>query len=360
MLLLLTRTRELLFKTVTKSMPGVQKLQKRRIKSLDLFFFIMTHLAGVGVYVLLVPTAWWIHPSPSSIEVSNALVQLIAVTTYIGNFMKNLFACPRPSGVWQPVKEVDFGFPSTHTMNAVANGLFFISYYQPNHWIKILIILYIIIIALSRVYIGVHSPADVIAGVLLGVVSFLFFNYFPDLPRVWYFIPLMIIIQFCLLSFHSLCFSRYTPCYWRSVIGFGFILWVFIMETYGTHRSIETVPDYYCLIQSPHLMIFGLILGFICSSIIIPFKLLLDFICKKYSKIMQYLANIMLKIRFHCHLDPLEFTQQMNVMKIVYAIEFISYYVTGMVLGYICTTASPYIIQKQLPELFSSALCQEA
>jgi undecaprenyl-diphosphatase len=59
-----------------------------------------------------------------------------------------------------------FSFPSTHATNAFALAAFFAVYYR-----KLAIPLLVIaaLVAYSRIYVGVHYPADVLAGAGLGV-----------------------------------------------------------------------------------------------------------------------------------------------------------------------------------------------
>ncbi|EKE36918.1 hypothetical protein ENUP19_0004G0028 [Entamoeba nuttalli] len=357
MIILFKDLRDFLYKTVIKSMPSVYKLQTKKNKILDIFFLIMTHLAGVGVYCALIPTAWWIHPSSESLNISNELLYLISITTYLGNFMKNLFACPRPSGVWQPFKEIDFGLPSTHTMNAVANGLFFIIYLKPNLWICLLITVYVFIVAVSRIYMGVHSPADVIAGALLGFVSMAFFEFFPDFPQKWYFIPIMLVCHVILLSLHSLCFTRYTPCYWRSVLGFGYILLNFTMEVLNCHVSVPDMPSYSCIIHSPLLLLKCFILGFSVSGIGYFVLKLLKLLFSHLPSLLDWYSAKANIIRIHCHLDPLEFTPEMNHNRLIYANEFFSTYIGAVFIAWMCKYVSPTVVQKTIPELFQPDLC---
>lgn len=60
----------------------------------------------------------------------------------------------------------DFGFPSDHAtaVGAVAVGLWFV-----NKWLGGIATLLALILAFSRVYVGVHYPGDVAGGLALGV-----------------------------------------------------------------------------------------------------------------------------------------------------------------------------------------------
>ena len=58
-------------------------------------------------------------------------------------------------------------FPSSHAANMSAAALLFSVYYPRFKWIFISIA---ILVAYSRIYVGVHYPADILAGAVLGVL----------------------------------------------------------------------------------------------------------------------------------------------------------------------------------------------
>ncbi|ELP93380.1 sphingosine-1-phosphate phosphohydrolase, putative [Entamoeba invadens IP1] len=357
MLVILTGLRNVLYKTVTKSMPAVNKVQSRRMKSLDIFFLMMTHLAGVGVYITFVPTAWWIHPSPDAHHNSNELLKLIAVSTYIGNFIKNLFACPRPAGVWQPKKEIDFGMPSNHTMNAVANALFLIDVLNPN-WVGVIFLLcYALVVAVSRVYTGVHTPADVVVGAMLGIFSFGFYKLFPDLPRTFTFVVILFVVHYVLLTLHPLCFSRYTPCYWRSTVGLGYCLLCFILDVADYHTDVEDTPPYSCSIKHPFELCKAFATGGLVTSVCGIVFLLLRWFLSKQTTFLDKYGKFSNKFRAYCHLDPLEFDDNMNMTSRIYTVQFFTYYISGMLIAFFATVISPIVVQKYIPNLFTKDLC---
>ena len=62
-----------------------------------------------------------------------------------------------------------FGFYSSHASNIFAITVFVISLLgKKNPWILLLILIWADLIAYSRIYLGVHYPGDVIAGVVAG------------------------------------------------------------------------------------------------------------------------------------------------------------------------------------------------
>ena len=84
--------------------------------------------------------------------------------------VKNLVARPRPDLIWQLLPEKGYSFPSGHAFTAMAvYGL--LAYWLWRRGRKgpaVLSALLPFLIAFTRVYLGVHYPADVIAGLAGG------------------------------------------------------------------------------------------------------------------------------------------------------------------------------------------------
>ena len=87
--------------------------------------------------------------------------------------LKRGTARPRPcmtagSGLRALVPALDtHSFPSGHTLHAVAFTLVLVPHYPPLAWA---LVPFTLLVALSRVVLGLHYPSDVLAGAALGAL----------------------------------------------------------------------------------------------------------------------------------------------------------------------------------------------
>jgi membrane-associated phospholipid phosphatase len=130
-------------------------------------------LYGVAVFALLLAVAWW-----SSRRTANPTKMAYVIWTAIGTLAALAINQPIASAVDERRPFValphvlvlishgaDPGFPSDHAVlaGAVAAGVFLVS--ARIGWVAVVAAL---LIAFARVYVGVHYPQDVMAGLALG------------------------------------------------------------------------------------------------------------------------------------------------------------------------------------------------
>jgi undecaprenyl-diphosphatase len=104
------------------------------------------------------------------------LLAAVAGNILLNGALKLVFHRPRPSVFeWQTVA-VSSSFPSGHAMSAtVCYGTvaYLVARLQKHHWSRVLTltaaVLLIILICGTRLYLGVHYPSDVLAGILVGL-----------------------------------------------------------------------------------------------------------------------------------------------------------------------------------------------
>lgn len=100
----------------------------------------------------------------------------LLVTSVLGfgalvTILKETFQRPRPTILEPLITETSFSFPSGHTGAAVSLfGTFSILLWRANYRVlAVFCWLWIVLIMLSRVYLGAHYPSDVLATVALGI-----------------------------------------------------------------------------------------------------------------------------------------------------------------------------------------------
>lgn len=134
-------------------------------------FFGAISRAGDGPFwyalLLVMPLIWGREGLAASLHMG--LTALAAIALY--KVLKRWTRRPRPFArhpqirAWvAPLDE--FSFPSGHTLHAVSFTLVAIAYYPVLAW---LLVPFTLLVAASRVVLGLHYPSDVIAATLVGV-----------------------------------------------------------------------------------------------------------------------------------------------------------------------------------------------
>lgn len=148
---------------------------------LDQFFLLVTALGNELAYTLLLPALYWLTDRRKVHQV--ALVFLVSMA--LNGILKEWLALPRPSpadGVLPIARETSPGFPSGHAQgSSTLWTALALAYGTP--FLAGLAVVLIVLICLSRLYLGVHYLADVLGGLALGLGLVILF--FTGYRRGW-------------------------------------------------------------------------------------------------------------------------------------------------------------------------------
>ena len=134
------------------------------------FFKLVTSLVSEDFYMILMPIFFWCIDM--SIGYRFTLVLLLG--NWSNGIFKRLFHLPRPFWLSTEVKahtiETSFGLPSGHSTNASSLWLFLANQYKQKKWLAGIFVTIMLLIMISRIFLGMHFISDVICGFLLGVI----------------------------------------------------------------------------------------------------------------------------------------------------------------------------------------------
>lgn len=163
----------------------------------DRFFYIISQIwTWLPLYLLILALlirkwrrrAWVVVP---------LFFLMILLTDQTCNLIKKSVKRPRPSHTEAIIDEVHlvqkpdgnyyygglYGYPSAHAANSAALAFavfFFLG--RGRKWVLPLMIAWSLLLAYSRIYLGVHFPCDILTGLLIGSlwacgINFLFFRF---------------------------------------------------------------------------------------------------------------------------------------------------------------------------------------
>lgn len=166
-------------------------------------------------------------------------------------------------------------FPSGHSQNTGSLFTSLIILFK-NKWIRIISVILLILIPISRLYLGVHFPVDVLVGLLLGIgtalIGYFSINYFKKKGYslyILYGISLIIFLPFIILNINNPLVADLFKSYGLFI---GFVLGCLIEEKKVNFDY--NVKWYYKLIR---ILVGAILLIAIKSGVKVVFNML-DFI----------------------------------------------------------------------------------
>lgn len=139
-------------------------------KSLDIITVNITHLGSLAMLYSAALVTYILNYKKLSLKL---LVSGLGAYVFAG-FLKELVMRPRPFDVWQEIiareyGKLGYGFPSGHTALIVAVSVVLWSYAKKEQ--RIVLVATAVLVALSRMVLGVHMPLDLVGGLLIGLIT---------------------------------------------------------------------------------------------------------------------------------------------------------------------------------------------
>lgn len=150
---------------------------------LDTLVQAITFFGEETLFIIAVALLLWCFSKQRGFTIFSTLfAALIGMSV-----LKAIVKYPRPFQVLSEIEgkrlatATGYSFPSGHTTGAAA---FYssVAFVYRKRWLSIVSALLILLVGLSRIYLGVHWPLDVFAGLMLGIVAtFTLSTYFHNL-----------------------------------------------------------------------------------------------------------------------------------------------------------------------------------
>ncbi len=144
---------------------------------LDNFFIAVTELGSELFYMIFLPPIFWCLNK----KVGFRLIYISLLAGYFTALIKNITDTPRPPEKYWKVDPESSGFPSGHTFGPTTLWAY-LTVKLKSKIILVIGFLIIILVSISRLYLGVHYPIDVIGGLIFGIGLVIGFLYFE--PKV--------------------------------------------------------------------------------------------------------------------------------------------------------------------------------
>ncbi|KAJ3705487.1 hypothetical protein LUZ61_009192 [Rhynchospora tenuis] len=186
--LIRSRVQPLVTRQVLADTPFILRIQKWQHGFFDKFFSVVSCVVSVPFYTGFLPILFWSGHG----RLARQMTLLMAFCDYIGNCIKDVVSAPRPSS--PPVRRLtatsdekqhamEYGLPSSHALNTVCLTGYFLHYVLtsggPTDAITTAVLfatlfMLVMLVGIGRIYLGMHSLIDVVAGIVLGLLILAF------------------------------------------------------------------------------------------------------------------------------------------------------------------------------------------
>ncbi len=142
----------------------------------NVLMLMVTYFGNLYFLMLLVCIIYWCYDK----EVGYKIAIILSCSVVLNNFVKLLVESPRPIGIGDVLTfgeytATGYSFPSGHTQNVTVFGtsLFILT---RNRLVLVLTPIVALLVGLSRLYLGLHWPIDILGGFVFALIVSMMLN----------------------------------------------------------------------------------------------------------------------------------------------------------------------------------------
>ncbi len=166
-----------------KQLELIRWLHEFRNPWLDGFFEYLNYFDRAEFFFVLIPAIWIGYHWKSGLRI----FYILMLSSIVNGVLKNFFMEPRPFHIDPSLGIIEvsgYGFPSGAAQTVILLSGILLNSYR-NKWTWILCINYVFWISLSRVYLGVHLPTDILGGWIVGALLWALYTYVRPPLEKW-------------------------------------------------------------------------------------------------------------------------------------------------------------------------------
>lgn len=148
----------------------IQFLQSLQSDGLTSFFKFFTFFGDKEFYIMVLPLFFWLWDKEKAVK----LLFILLPSLLLNFWLKEIFQTARPLGV-ALIEQGGFAFPSGHAQGSTTLWLMLVLLIRKK-WMNYFAVIMVLLVSVSRLYLGVHYPIDIFGGLLIGVLLVLVYD----------------------------------------------------------------------------------------------------------------------------------------------------------------------------------------
>eukprot|EP01087_Luapelamoeba_hula_P011896 TRINITY_DN3299_c0_g1_i1.p1 TRINITY_DN3299_c0_g1~~TRINITY_DN3299_c0_g1_i1.p1 ORF type:complete len:415 (-),score=39.54 TRINITY_DN3299_c0_g1_i1:81-1325(-) len=275
------------------------------------YLFVYGTAAGHELfYIIVLPFLYWMLDQ----RIGRRALVVWGTVFYVGQLLKDVLKLPRPPSPpamrLSNIYEAEYGMPSTHAMGALSLSMILvIAHYQAGYdfalWKGLALALtHTAVVCLSRLYMGAHSVADIVSGLVLSTLILIPFVVWGEAIDYWFatsgwvpvVVPLIAIVAVLIYPKSQHWSESYGDTVTIIGVAAGSMVGIWSLGVPAMDMSAESIPRQFRL---NHNTAEGIILQCLIGFVVV-------FITRAVLKLMllALLPRVLMPPRAKAHLHP--------------------------------------------------------